>query len=75
MIAALAREDTDICPLDGYAHDLLHATEPDFAKQMRIPESTEQTPIPPIFSTAPRRHAARRPRRPNQVRSISTHAS
>lgn len=52
VIAALARGDIDIGPLDGYVHDLLRATEPDFANQVRILESTEPTPIPPIVSTA-----------------------
>lgn len=52
VIAALARGDIDIGPLDGYVHDLLRATEPDFAQQVRILESTKPTPIPPIVSTA-----------------------
>ena len=53
VIAALARGDIDIGPLDGYVHDLLRSSEPDFSNQVRILESTEPTPIPPIVSTAP----------------------
>lgn len=52
VIAALSRGDIDIGPLDGFVHDLLRATEPDFANQVRILESTEPTPVPPIVSTA-----------------------
>lgn len=52
VIDAIAEGRIDIGPLDGYVHDLLRHTDPDFTAQVRILESTEPTPIPPIVATA-----------------------
>jgi ABC-type phosphate/phosphonate transport system substrate-binding protein len=53
VISALVRGEIDIGPLDGYVHDLLRATEPEFAGQVRILETTAPTPMPPVVATAP----------------------
>ena len=53
IIAALQRGEIDVGPLDGYVFDLIKATEPEFARDVRIIETTPPTPLPPIVSTAP----------------------
>ncbi len=53
IIRAIAEQRIDVGPLDGYVHDLIRHTEPDFAKHVRIIERTEPTPMPAIVATAP----------------------
>ncbi|MEO5882721.1 MAG: PhnD/SsuA/transferrin family substrate-binding protein [Caldimonas sp.] len=51
VIAAIAAGRIDVGPLDGYVHDLIIHTEPEFAAQVRILVSTEQTPMPAIVAS------------------------
>lgn len=39
-------------PLDSYVHDLLRHSDPAFAAQVRVIDTTDPTPMPPIVSTA-----------------------
>jgi ABC-type phosphate/phosphonate transport system substrate-binding protein len=52
IIKALAEGRIDVGPLDSYVYDLLRHSDPEFASQVRIIESTDPTPMPPIVSTA-----------------------
>jgi ABC-type phosphate/phosphonate transport system substrate-binding protein len=52
VIKALAEGRIDVGPLDSYCHDLIRDGDPGFAAQVRILESTDPTPIPPIVATA-----------------------
>jgi ABC-type phosphate/phosphonate transport system substrate-binding protein len=52
VIKALAEGRIDVGPLDSYCHDLIRAGDPAFAAQVRILESTDPTPMPPIVATA-----------------------
>jgi ABC-type phosphate/phosphonate transport system substrate-binding protein len=52
VIQAIARGEIDVGPLDGYVHDLIRHTDPAFAQQVRVVESTQPTPMPAIVSTA-----------------------
>jgi ABC-type phosphate/phosphonate transport system substrate-binding protein len=53
VIKALAEGRIDVGPLDGYCHDLIRDGDPAFAAQVRVLESTDPTPMPPIVATAP----------------------
>ena len=53
IIKAIAEQRIDVGPLDGYVHDLLRHTEPEFAAQVRIIQTTDPTPMPAIIATAP----------------------
>jgi len=53
VIKALAEGRIDVGPLDSYCHDLIRAGDPAFAAQVRVLESTDPTPMPPIVATAP----------------------
>jgi ABC-type phosphate/phosphonate transport system substrate-binding protein len=52
VIKALAEGRIDVGPLDGYCHDLIRDGDPAFAAQVRVLESTDPTPMPPIVATA-----------------------
>ena len=52
IIKAIAEDRIDVGPLDGYVHDLIRHTEPDYAAQVRIIETTDPTPMPAIIATA-----------------------
>jgi len=52
VIRALAEGRIDVGPLDSYCHDLIRDGDPAFAAQVRVLESTDPTPIPPIVATA-----------------------
>jgi ABC-type phosphate/phosphonate transport system substrate-binding protein len=52
VIAALAKGEIDVGPLDGYVFDLIRAGDPQFASQVRVIESTDPTPMPPLVATA-----------------------
>jgi len=52
VIKALAERRIDVGPLDSYCHDLIRAGDPAFAGEVRILESTDPTPMPPIVATA-----------------------
>ena len=53
VIEALAAGRIDVGPLDSYSHDLLRAHDPQFAAQVRVVDTTEPAPIPPLVATAP----------------------
>ena len=52
VITALAEGRIDVGPLDSYVHDLLKHGDPDFAGQVRVIETTDPTPMPPLVATA-----------------------
>ena len=52
VIQALADHRIDVGPLDGYVHDLLQHNDPEFAAQVRVIETTDPTPMPPLVATA-----------------------
>jgi len=52
VIKALGDGRIDVGPLDGYCHDLIRDGDPAFAAQVRVLESTDPTPMPPIVATA-----------------------
>lgn len=52
VIKALAEGRIDVGPLDSYVHDLLRRSDPGFAAQVRVIESTDPTPMPPVIATA-----------------------
>jgi ABC-type phosphate/phosphonate transport system substrate-binding protein len=52
VIKALAEGRIDVGPLDSYVHDLLKHSDPDFAGQVRVIDTTEPTPMPPLVATA-----------------------
>ena len=58
VIKALAEGRIDVGPLDSYVYDLLKHGDPEFASQVRVIESTDPTPMPPIVSTAALGNAA-----------------
>ena len=51
VIQALIDQRIDVGPLDSYYHDLLHASDPQFARQVRTVASTEVRPLPLFVST------------------------
>ena len=53
VIKAIAEGRIDVGPLDGYVHDLIRHTEPEYAAQVRIIATTDPTPMPAIIATAP----------------------
>jgi len=53
IIKAIAENRIDVGPLDGYVHDLIRHTEPEYAAQVRIVACTDPTPMPAIIATAP----------------------
>jgi ABC-type phosphate/phosphonate transport system substrate-binding protein len=52
VIQALADGTIDVGPLDSYSYDILKASTPAFAAQVRILASTAPAPIPPLVATA-----------------------
>lgn len=52
IIKAIAENRIDVGPLDGYVHDLIRRTEPEYAAQVRIVATTDPTPMPAIIATA-----------------------
>lgn len=52
VIEALVEGRIDVGPLDSYYHDLLRRNEPELAQKVRIVDSTQATPIPPLVATA-----------------------
>jgi ABC-type phosphate/phosphonate transport system substrate-binding protein len=52
VIKALAEGRIDVGPLDSYVYDLLKASDPAFAGQVRVVETTDPTPMPPFVATA-----------------------
>lgn len=52
VIAALAKGEIDVGPLDGYVFDLIRAGDPNFASQVRVVAATDPTPMPPLVATA-----------------------
>ena len=52
VIKALAEGRIDVGPLDSYVHDLLKASDPEFAGQVRVIDTTDPTPMPPFIATA-----------------------
>lgn len=53
VIEAIAAGRIDLGPLDGWCHDLLVASDPAFAAQVRTLTTTPMRPIPPFVATAP----------------------
>jgi ABC-type phosphate/phosphonate transport system substrate-binding protein len=52
VIKTLAEGRIDVGPLDSYVHDLLKHGDPQFAAQVRVIETTDPTPMPPLVATA-----------------------
>ncbi len=52
IIRAIAEDRIDVGPLDGYVHDLIRHTEPEYAAQVRVIDTTDPTPMPAIIATA-----------------------
>ena len=52
VIKALAEGSIDVGPLDSYVHDLLKHSDPAFASQVRVIDTTDPTPMPPLVATA-----------------------
>lgn len=48
IILALVEGKIDVGPLDGYVYDLMCATWPEFAAQVRVIDRTMPAPIPPL---------------------------
>ena len=53
VIEALDAGEIDVGPLDSYYHDLLRKSDPDSVARIRVIESTDAAPIPPLVATAP----------------------
>jgi ABC-type phosphate/phosphonate transport system substrate-binding protein len=53
VIQALADRRIDAGPLDGYVFDLIRASDPQFAAQVKVIATTDPTPMPPVVATAP----------------------
>lgn len=52
VVSALADGRIDVGPLDSYVFDLIRAGDPAFAAQVRIIDTTDPTPMPPVIATA-----------------------
>lgn len=52
VIEALVEGRIDVGPLDSYYHDLLRRHEPALAQKVRIVDSTQAMPIPPLVATS-----------------------
>jgi len=52
IIQALADRRIDVGPLDGYVFDLIRASDPQFAAQVKVIAVTDPTPMPPVVATA-----------------------
>jgi ABC-type phosphate/phosphonate transport system substrate-binding protein len=52
VIKALTEGRIDVGPLDSYVHDLLKESDPEFAGQVRVIDTTDPTPMPPFIATA-----------------------
>ena len=52
IIKAIVEDRIDVGPLDGYVHDLIRHTEPEYAAQVRVIATTDPTPMPAIIATA-----------------------
>jgi ABC-type phosphate/phosphonate transport system substrate-binding protein len=64
IVKALVEGRIDVGPLDGYVWDLIRAGDPAFAAQVRVIESTDPTPMPPLIATAPLK--------PEQIEALRT---
>ncbi|HKU47308.1 MAG TPA: PhnD/SsuA/transferrin family substrate-binding protein [Burkholderiales bacterium] len=53
VIEALADGRIDAGPLDSYSYDLLRANDAAFAAKVRVVDTTQPAPIPPLIATAP----------------------
>jgi ABC-type phosphate/phosphonate transport system substrate-binding protein len=53
VVAALADGRIDVGPLDSYVFDLIRDGDPAFAAQVRIIDTTDPTPMPPLVTTLP----------------------
>ncbi|MEO7403972.1 MAG: PhnD/SsuA/transferrin family substrate-binding protein [Burkholderiales bacterium] len=51
IIQALADRRIDVGPLDGYVFDLIRASDPVFAAQVKVVVTTDPTPMPPVIAT------------------------
>lgn len=52
VIEALASGRIDVGPLDSYSHDLLRQDAPALTDGIRLVETTDAAPIPPLIATA-----------------------
>lgn len=52
VVAALADGRIDVGPLDSYVFDLIRDGDPAFAAQVRIIDTTDPTPMPPVVATS-----------------------
>ena len=52
IIQALAERRIDVGPLDGYVFDLIRASDPALAAQVKVIATTDPTPMPPVVATA-----------------------
>jgi len=50
VVEAVVAGECDAGPLDGYWHELLRATEPALAAQLRVIATTDPTPIPALVA-------------------------
>ena len=53
VVSALVDGRIDVGPLDSYVFDLIRAGDPAFAAQVRIIDTTDPTPMPPVIATSP----------------------
>jgi ABC-type phosphate/phosphonate transport system substrate-binding protein len=53
IVQSLAERRIDVGPLDGYVFDLIRASDPAFAAQVKVIATTDATPMPPVVATAP----------------------
>jgi ABC-type phosphate/phosphonate transport system substrate-binding protein len=51
VVEAVLAGDADIGPLDSFAHDLLRRHEPALMTGIRLLESTDPTPVPPLIAS------------------------
>ncbi|MBP0437364.1 phosphate/phosphite/phosphonate ABC transporter substrate-binding protein [Tianweitania sediminis] len=49
-IAAVLEGRVDVAPLDGYFHDLARQNEPGLVRDLRVIDTTDPTPIPPLVT-------------------------
>lgn len=52
VVAALADGRIDVGPLDSYVFDLVRDGDPAFAAQVRVIDTTDPTPMPPVIATS-----------------------
>ena len=51
VIQAVLDGEADVAAIDGYAHDLLRRHDPDVANRLRVVESTDPAPAPPLVAS------------------------